>query len=137
MRVARTHWTKVTLQGSKETLTLTSLSGLWDTCWCHLSPVGLGNPIHMACSLQHTRPLFFVGFTQSLNLSQPDSLFPVQHSLYLHGFTNWPLRASLQGTQHCYILVGLIFLWVQASMTLYIHASKIALHGEFCCQVEV
>lgn len=72
-----------------------SMSGMWGSWWCQLSLMGFGSPIHMAliCS---TQGLCFVLAllnacvfpSQTLHLTH---VFPLQLTLYLHGFTNWPL----------------------------------------------
>lgn len=67
MKMPRAHWTKAMLKCSEGNTTPPHIfmSGMWDSWWCHLSPMGFGGPIHVACYLQHPRPLFCVDFPES------------------------------------------------------------------------
>lgn len=66
MKIPRAHWTKAMLKSSEGNMTPhIFMSGLWGSWWCHLSPMGFGGPIHVACYLQRPRPLLCVGFPES------------------------------------------------------------------------
>lgn len=131
MRIARTHWTKVMLKGSKETLTLTSLclacrtlGGVICLQWAWLA-------LSIWPAICSTQGLCF------LLASFTAWVFPSQtlHFQCNIAFTFMALQIGLSDPPYresntvIYWLVS-IFFWVQVSMTLYMHVSKIALHTE-------